>query len=355
MRGRNLRQAARSVAVAVAAWAVGAAGHCRRVGRKAQRFAGVFEPWGIVLTLVGVGIALITIFVDLEDRQSERVFRAWQVVRAFETSNEEQANVGAQGSSLREALELLNREFDGFLCIPGVRWVSGLLTGDRRRGCLFPMKRRESLAGLLALGAVLWGSDLRGADLRGADLRDADLRGAYLMEARLKGANLSGAHLVSSRLMDADLDDVDLSNARLIQANLRYSGLKDADLRGAVLFGADLSFTYLTGADLRGADLMYANLSGAGLTEAMLAGADLSEACLSGAYLRNADLTNVDLTNADLTNADLRHTRNLNQGQLDEACGETPLIPAGLVWHSELCVKPSISCASHGEEISAPD
>ena len=338
------------MAVAVAAWAVGVAGHCRRVSAKAQRFLGLFEPWGVVLALVGVGIALITIVVDLEDRQSERIFRAWQVVRTFEVRNEEPAGVGAQGSSLREALELLNREFDGFLCIPGFGRVSGLFTGDRRRDCFFPKKRRESLAGLLAPGSVLWRADLRDADLRGADLRGADLRGAYLTYAQLNGANLSGAHLLTAELTDAFLDDVDLRDTRLVRANLEGAGLKDADLRDAVLFAADLSYTYLTGADFEGADLEYANLMGAGLTEVMLGGANLTEACLSGAFL-----TDADLTDADLTNADLRHARNLNQGQLDEACGETPLIPAGLGWYSEPCLGPPISCEKLWDDLPASD
>ena len=58
------------------------------------------QPWGIVLTLVGVVIALITIMVDLEDRQSERIFRAWQVVRGFETQEvQSDTPVGASGSS----------------------------------------------------------------------------------------------------------------------------------------------------------------------------------------------------------------------------------------------------------------
>ena len=98
------------------------------------------EPWGIILTLIGLVIALITVVVDLEDRQSERTFRAWQVVREYED------RAGAPGSSLREALQFLNREFDGAWCGFLVSWTSQRLTGNRRE-CLFPRKVGESLAG----------------------------------------------------------------------------------------------------------------------------------------------------------------------------------------------------------------
>ena len=59
--------------------------HTVQVARCSHRFVRGFEPWGIILTFLGLAIALITIIIDLEDRQSERIFRAWQVVRGFES------------------------------------------------------------------------------------------------------------------------------------------------------------------------------------------------------------------------------------------------------------------------------
>ena len=146
-----------------------------------HRFLRAFEPWGIVLALFGVVIALVTIWVDLEDRQAERTFRAWQLV----------LTVPSAGSSRREALEYLNREFDGFLCGAPVEWASGLLTGNRRRRCLFPQKERESLAGIEEIGA---------------DLSTADLVGANLVGANLVGANLTRAFLAGTDLTQAQLD-----------------------------------------------------------------------------------------------------------------------------------------------------
>ena len=150
-----------------------------------HRFLRAFEPWGIVLALFGVVIALVTIWVDLEDRQAERTFRAWQLV----------LTVPSAGSSRREALEYLNREFDGFLCGAPVEWASGLLTGNRRRRCLFPQKERESLAGIEEIGADLSTADLTGAFLMGADLTRANLVGANLTRAFLAGTDLTQAQL----------------------------------------------------------------------------------------------------------------------------------------------------------------
>ena len=99
-----------------------------------------FEPhWGIDIAVVGVyftglgvAIALVSIMVELEDRQAERIFRAWQVMLAVPA-----------GSSQREAAEYLNREFDGFVCRSWVNSLSIRLTGNNRRSCIIP-KKEES-------------------------------------------------------------------------------------------------------------------------------------------------------------------------------------------------------------------
>ena len=215
-----------------------------------HRFLREFEPWGIVLALFGVVIALVTILVDLEDRQSERTFRAWQLV----------LTVPSAGSSRREALEYLNREFDGFLCGAPVEWVSGLLTGNRRRRCLSPRKERESLARIEEVGADLSTADLTGAFLKGANLSRADLTDAFL----------TGANLVDANLTDANLTRADLTRADLTGANLTDANLTDADLAGAFVLGTNLTDAVLTGANLVGAHLTRAVLTGTDLTQAQL-------------------------------------------------------------------------------------
>ena len=145
-----------------------------RAGRGCHRFVREFEPWGIVFTVLGLAVALVTIVIDLEDRQSDRVFRAWQVVREFEIRNLELDGfsiVGAGGSSMREAVELLNREFDGFMCVPGVGWISEALTGNDRRECLIPKKKREWLTGLKGPFAYLMEANLRVRYMGRGDVR----------------------------------------------------------------------------------------------------------------------------------------------------------------------------------------
>ena len=239
-----------------------------QIASKCHAGVRAIEPWGILVALLGVGIALVSILVDLEDRQSERTFRAWQLVLTAPLA----------GSSRRETIEYLNRDFDGFMCGNPVTWVSGLLTGNRARRCVFPSKARESLA---AIG------------LAGANLTGADLTGAYLANANLAAADLTDADLTDANLAAADLAGANLTGADLTDANLTYADLTYADLAAADLTYADLTF---------------------------------------------ADLTGANLTFADLTGANLRDTR-LTQVQLDAACGaSTPRnIPQQRTWRSRPC------------------
>ena len=138
-------------------------------------------------TVIGVAIAIITFVIELEDRQNERYFRGWQVVRA-----------GTAGFSQREAIEYLNREFDGFGCVGLVNWLSNWLTGNSQRSCLIPQKERDPL-----IGADLMSADLTDVDLTEADLTDVDLREANLTGADLRKANLTDANLTATDLKDA--------------------------------------------------------------------------------------------------------------------------------------------------------
>lgn len=299
-------------------------------GRRLDNAVRRFEPWGIVLTFIGLLAALLTVAVDLEDRQAERIFRAWQIVWGFQNQVEQAdqdggqseslspERVGASGSSLREALEYLNREFPGRFCGSWIRWVSLSLTGNNNRECLFPAKDRESLAGLKG--------------------RSADLQSAFLVDANLASADLSVAFLPDADLTGAFLRGADLRGALLLNANLAST-----DLRGADLTGASLADASLRGADLTGADLSDASLWGADLTGADLTGADLTDAILWGAVLTDADLSGTDLTNARLSSmsASLPDVVGLTQKQLDSACGDTPVsLPTDRTWRSRPCPVP---------------
>ena len=265
---------------------------------------------GLVLTAIGLVLAFIAIVVDQEDRQSERIFRAWQVVRELENRD------GAVGSSLHDALQFLNRESDGAWCGFLVSWIPETATRYRRE-CLFPRKNRESLVGIRASDVDLMGIDLSGAglerayltrtnlseaDLRNADLRNATLIGADLVRADLSGADLSGADLSASefsfhavrRVLDEYVSFSSDPPAEVLEA------LGNGDLTCAELSEALRKDSRSAGTDLTGADLTGADLTGANLLHANLTGADLSDANLYGANLSCVDFTDADLSGAKM-------------------------------------------------------
>ena len=341
-------------------------------GRGCHRFVHQFEPWGIVLTVIGLVIALITIVIDLEDRQSERTFRAWQVVRELESRNVELDGhhaVGMAGSAMRKALEYLNQEYDGFVCMPGFGWVSKLLTGNDSRECLIPKKDKEFMTGLKARYADLAFADLAEASLATSDLYEANLSkanlcGADLFQANLTGANLTGTNLTGAFLMDANLTraiftDAVLTRANFAQANLAHAMLMEANLAQANLASVNLTGAFLVEANLAQANLADANLTGAFLTSVVLTGtklmdanlthvglayanltdANLADANLTGAFLVEANLADADLADADLSATNLLRTVNLGQSQLSAACGVVAPrnLPAGLTWQARQC------------------
>ena len=259
------------------------------LARGTHRVVRELEPYSLVFAALSVLAVSATMAVDLSDRQSERTFRAWQVVRGYVpqvVESNADGSVGTSSSSLREAVEYLNRDFDGFLCAAWLKPVFATVTGDLRRTCFFPRKVKESLAGLLAPVTEIGNVFLPRADLEGAEL--------YL-------SNLAGACLLRT-----DLD----------MADLRTTDLMDADLSGATLNNASLS--------------AYGSFP---------LGADLSRADLSDAILKDADWDHAILVDTDLTRADLRGAKNLLQVQFAEACGQrSPRnIPSHLSWSSRPC------------------
>jgi len=249
--------------------------------------------WGVFIALLGAIVALVTLFVQFEIWQADRISRSLEFVR-IESS---------LGTSQREALEYLNHESDGVLCGAAVNWVSRLITRNTSRMCFVPVKHRVPLVGINAVGFDLGGADLANADLRRADLRGADLADANLTRADLRDADLRHANLTGAVLERAFMWETNLMGAQLTNANLEDAMLLDAYLVDSVL----------TGADLMNAFLLTADLAGANLTDADLAGANLMGADFEGAIL--------------------------TQPQLDSACGQLPpaSIPEGLTWMSGPC------------------
>ena len=99
--------------------------------------------------------------------------------------------------------------------------------------------------------------------------------------------------------------------------NFSFARLRHASLRFATLSGANLEMADLSDADLCDARLDGADLSGADLCEALLERADFAGARLGG---------------TNLAGANLKEARNLTQGQIDEAFGDTlTVLPPHLV------------------------
>ena len=233
------------------------------------------EPWGILLAVVALFMAVIQFGLEYADRVNGRTVRAWQLVTTVAPGN----------SGKIEALEYLNRE-DG-LCFKWLQSKLRMLLGEDKKdvGCFILLKPRTPLVGI----------NLSPSSTKVSDDSSQQRIGVYL----------SGANLTRANLARANLSGVYLFGANLTRANLFGANLIGADLAGADLFGANLSVANLIGADLAGADLFGANLIG-------------------------ADLAGADLFGANLSAANLRHSLNLNQGQLDKACGDAKTkLPAG--------------------------
>ena len=263
-----------------------------------------FEPWGIFLVFVGLFFSLVGFMLEVDDRQSERIFRAWEIVfDVHDFDDEISQDMGS--SALRQALEYLNRDFGGEWCWDIVEDASVYLAGHPYRNCVFPRKNGESFARISLPRMDLTGIALPHADLRGATLHDAILNDAYLIGTDLRGAEMQGTEIRNADLRDAELDRAQLRGADLRDTQLQNSTLWRADLRSVRLRRANLEGADLRTADLRSADLVNANFRGANLTSANLQDADLTGANLQATILRRANLMGANLEGANLADADL--------------------------------------------------
>jgi len=176
--------------------------------------------WTEVAAVV-IGLAFIVptgraLWIDLKDRQTQRIALAWETVTRPAPGN----------SGKGPALEYLNSQ--------GIPLV----------GIDLSVEANDSPAYLY------------NANLSGARLMEANLSGA-----RLSSANLSGVALHEANLSGAYLDEADLSDANLVRTNLSGAELRRADLSDAYLHAVDLSNVKLWGADLSGADLQFSHVS----------------------------------------------------------------------------------------------
>ena len=314
-------------------------------------------PWGVIVGVLAVLLALVTFIIDMEDRQSERLFSAWrfiiehdQLMRKYEDSNNSTAPLidaslpnsensnsakisSHVGGAVFQAAELINREVKGQLCASWLQHVFQWLTGSVHRQCIIPYRPRGSLenrylpyselAGIDLGSAVLERTNLESSNLICANLRDANLRKANLSHTDLSGAKLTRASLSDSCMRRADLFGADLTKAKLNEANLTNSNLRQADFSSARLLHVLL---------------MEANLSGANLNKAKLRGADLTDADLSSVNLDGAKFSNTNVSNAKLYTA-----KHLSKKQVAGMCISKGSVPPahpdypGVKWNTKIC------------------
>ena len=144
------------------------------VWRSVHGFVKEAEPWGILAAVLALFLSFIALRGDLEDRMETREVQAWQLLLTKAPGN----------SGKREALEYLNKEHDGGLCLGGL--------------CLlWPPKTRTPLVGIdLSLPNK--------TEPRGYSTVNFAPE-TYLREVQLPNADLSFANLEYAELYGADL------------------------------------------------------------------------------------------------------------------------------------------------------
>ena len=321
----------------------------------------IAQPWGILFAVVGVGIAGLSLLIDLDDRLLDRKYRAWTILlqvssqttattRASLTGSNTEDGARSQeiihgrregtGTSVRGALELLNRRFDGRWCFDWVQAVSEYTTGNTRRRCILPRQMSESFADFKLPNMILSGAELpearfHRASLYNASLYDANVRGAMFNFANLKEASFSCADMRGARLYGAELQ-----GARLRHAILIYANMERANLRGARVSFAKLRHVNLEDSVLDGADLGAASMIGAQLDGASMRATALREANLEDSFFGRADVTDADFEDTNLTSADLSEVSGLTESQLRDACADPkrpPKLPIGFSWQPTMC------------------
>ena len=208
------------------------------------------EPAFVVFTVIGVIIATIGLWLDLDGRQKSRISEAWQTV-----SNDLPDNTGKA-----DALE--------YLAATGqdLRWTDvsrNSIDGGRSVDCRY----RVFLPGL----------DLRRARLDHASFSCSDLDAGDpdTGTARFDKAELYDTKWISSKAERAVFSGSLLRSADFRAARLGQSDFTEADLTQAIFAYADLRGASFDSAGLQGATVLEADMRGvSGLTCETLASLD---------------------------------------------------------------------------------
>ena len=191
--------------------------------RLLKRFAEEFEPYGILIAVFGLAVALFTLWmeIDLRNRtlismQEEREIREASLLsmllERLDVARREKANYSGHVEILERIarIKMDLRNLDASLADFSVE--GGIFLNDANLSSVNFAGSDLSEAKLA--NAILNNADLRGADLYGADLVNADLTRSDFKKANLRRANLTGATLEGTILRDTNVSDVNFRNAK---------------------------------------------------------------------------------------------------------------------------------------------
>ena len=195
------------------------------------------EPAFVVFTVIGVVIATVALWLDLDARQEERVSRAWQTVSGNAAGNTGKADALKYLAAIGQDL----------------RWTD-ISPASTDGGRMVDCRYRIYVPGLDLRGTVLDNARLSCADM---DAGDPDSR-----TARFDGSSLNGTHWIATKVE---------------RASFRQAVLRSADFRGARLGQSDF-----TQADLLQAKFSYASLQGTDFASARLDSVTILHADLRG-------------------------------------------------------------------------
>lgn len=170
------------------------------------------------IEFAGVVAALVAFYIDLDDRQGDRVNRAWNQI--------------TQAS------------------------IKGSVSGVGNLGVV------NALETLLKDDVTLTAIELNKVWLEGASLQGVNLDGASLHQSTLINSNLSNASLRLTNLSDANVLAVKAGGAQFVRTNLTGTIFIDVDMRNSIFLQADMEDAKFLNVALDGAHLQNAlNLS----------------------------------------------------------------------------------------------
>ena len=199
------------------------------------------EPAFVLISVVGLVIAMIALRLDLEALREERTTRAWQTVAA-----ETRGNTGK-----REALQFLARNGHA---LSGIHVAPNSLRKDGDR-LLLACGYRVYIPGLNLPNVNATGANLSCADLvdfdgnaDAATFSDAVLDRASLVRAHAEHTDFSRATLTMADFRGAQLGGAKFVGATLTQARFEYSSLQSVAFDDAAVEGISIDHASLQGA-----------------------------------------------------------------------------------------------------------